>query len=244
MSEEHRISHGRGVAVVGGPSPDDSVEPEEDAAPETEERAARPRAPRRTSTLRRGTRAKTVAPSSWRPRGWLVPLLGTVTALSVLCAIVFGVKWSDLNAQNASRTTVQRVAKDFLSALTNFTPKSVDADFRTISTYATGDFAKQSNQFFGSSIRQQLEQAQAWSRGQVRYLYVQSLDGGQSTVYAEDDQTYANNKVTTPVTDVLQVVLGMADTSNGWKISAVTVLQPPSSPNAPTGSASSATGGK
>ncbi|HLX88629.1 MAG TPA: hypothetical protein VKR22_09280, partial [Acidimicrobiales bacterium] len=168
--------------------------------------------------------------------------LAVVSVISVLCAIVFGVKWSDLSAQNDTRATVQRVSKDFLTALTNFTPRTVDADFRTISTYAAGDFAKQSNQFFGSSIRQRLEQAQAWSKGQQRYLYVQSIDGSQAQVYAEVDQTYANNKVTAPVTDVLQVALGLSDTSSGWKISTVSVLQPPSSPSAPTGNASSATG--
>jgi len=41
---------------------------------------------------------------------------------------------------------------------------------------------------------------------------------------------------------VLQVALGLSDTSSGWKISTVSVLQPPSSPSAPTGNASSATG--
>jgi len=173
---------------------------------------------------------------------WVVIALGAMALAATCLAIGFGVAWSDANSQTSTQATVKRVAGDFLLALTNFTPTSVDADFRTIAGYATGDFAKQSNQFFGSSIRQQLQAAQARSEGQLRYVYVQTLDGSQASVYAEVDQTYANNKVTTPITDVLQVVLGLTDTATGWKISAVTVLQPPASANAPTGNASSATG--
>src|SRR5579862_9008374 len=194
MTEERSVSKTSGVAVVGGPArrPAETEVPEEVAVGESST-ISRPQPPRR-----RRVRPRTVRPGGSAP-SWLVPVLAVVSVISVLCAIVFGVKWSDLSAQNDTRATVQRVSKDFLTALTNFTPRTVDADFRTISTYAAGDFAKQSNQFFGSSIRQRLEQAQAWSKGQQRYLYVQSIDGSQAQVYAEVDQTYANNKVTAPV---------------------------------------------
>ena len=236
MSDERSVPEHSGVAVVGGPAKGAPVDDEHSESDDDERGPWEP--------PRHRARARTAGSGAAGTPRWLVPVLSAVTIVSVLFAVVFGVKWSNLNAQNSTRATVQRVAQDFLSALTNFTPHTVDADFRTISTYATGDFAKQSNQFFGSSIRQRLEQAQAWSRGQQRYLYVQSLDGSQAQVYSEIDQTYANNKVTTPVTDVLQVVLALSDTSSGWKISTVTVLQPPSSTSAPTGNASSATGGK
>ena len=232
MSGEAPTPTERGVAVVGGPKHAKAVTAEGGGATDDVETAS-------AAPPARRPQSRTVAPRRPGDRPWLVPALAVLSAISILCAIVFGVKWSDLSAQNDTRATVQRVAKDFLTALTNFTPKTIDADFRTISTYATGDFAKQSNQFFGSSIRQQLEQAQAWSRGQFRYEYVQSLDGPQASVYSEVDQTYANDKVTTPITDVLQVVLALTDTSGGWKISAVTVLQPPSSTGSPTGKAAS-----
>jgi hypothetical protein len=168
----------------------------------------------------------------------MVPALVAVSVISVICAIVFGVKWSDATAQNDTRAAVQRVTKDFLNALFNFNAKTVDADFRTISTYATGDFAKQSNQFFGSSIRQKLETVQAWSRGQFRYLEVQSVDGNQASVYAWVDQTYANNKITQPIADVVQVVVNLTDVAGTWKVSDVTVLQPPNTSGTPTGNAS------
>jgi hypothetical protein len=197
-----------------------------------------------------GDDAGTVQPSRYRRRRlrsgqprWLVPVLMVVTAVSIVLTIAFAMAWSNLEAQQNARATVRRVASDFLLALTNFKPTTVDSDFRAISSYATGDFAKQSDQFFGSHIRQELETAQASSEGQLRYLYIQSLEGNRASVYAEVDQTYANAKVTTPVADVLQVALVMVDTSSGWKISEVSVLQPPSSPGAPTGNAGAATGG-
>lgn len=256
MTEQRPAATEHGVAVVGGPARGASrtakgggpgagdTEPDGPAEEMPDESVDLTPAPTRAQRLR----SRTVVPRRTGPGrgadtpGWVVPVLAAATVVSVIAAIVFGVKWSDLSAQNDSRATVQRVARDFLTALTNFNAKTVDGDFRTISTYATGDFAKQSNQFFGTTIRQQLEQAQAWSKGQFRYLYVQSLDGDQAQVYAEVDQTYANNKVTQPIPDVLQVVLGMTQVNGTWKISAVTVLQPPSSPSSPTGSAGSAVG--
>lgn len=251
MTEQRPTGPEHGVAVVGGPARGASrgakageARPEPDGETAAEESAGGAAEATSAPTRSQRLRSRTVVPRrrvTGAP-GWLVPVLAAATAVSVIAAIVFGVKWSDLSAQNDSRATVQRVAKDFLTALTNFNAKTVDGDFRTIATYATGDFAKQSNQFFGSSIRQQLEQAQAWSKGQFRYLYVQNLDGNQAQVYAEVDQTYANNKVTQPIPDVLQVVLGMTEVNGTWKISAVTVLQPPSSPSSPTGNAGSAVG--
>jgi len=177
-----------------------------------------------------------------QPR-WLVPVLAGVTALAVVMAVVFGLAWSNVQSQQQTRTTVERVSKDFLLALTNFKPTTVDADMRTLFTYATGNFLKQADQLFDTSTIQGLENAQASSEGQIRYLATQNLTDDSASVYAEVDQTYANNKLSTPVSDVLQVAISLTDTSAGWKISAVTVLQPPASAGAPTGNAGSATGG-
>ena len=253
MSEEQTPAPQQGVAVVGA---DAGASGGEEARGRLRGLAGRLTAA--TNRLRGTDEAHTVAPAPGAtpppsatsarasvrlPAGtrvtttpaWFVPVLLVVTAVSIVLAVGFAVAWSSRGtAQQNAQDTVKRVASDFLLALTNFSPTSIDSDFRTISTYATGDFAKQSNQFFGSSIRQQLEQVQAQSQGQLRYVYIQSLSGNNASVYAEVDQTYANRSLTTPRSDVLQVVLSMVDTTSGWKISAVTVLQPPSSSNTPT----------
>lgn len=229
MSEDNPDKPDPGVAVVGGTStrlPSDIPPP-----PPRESGGARTEAPK--SRVPRPAQAPT---GGWRQPGWLVPLLVTTTVVSLLLMSVFAFKWSDLSAQNDQRATVKTVASDFLLALTNLRPNTLDHDFQVLQGYATGQFATSSNQFFGSSIRQQLEAAQARSDGQIRYLYVQSLQDNQASVYAEVDETYSNVHITTPVSDVLQVVMTMTDTSKGWKISNVTVLQPPSSGSSPTGS--------
>lgn len=241
-----------GVAVVGGPA-GAAAEPADDDLGDAEGAPVRQRGGELGAALRRllrrGPSAKNYAGKGLglrRARGrgfWVTPFLLGVTAISIVVAIGFGLAWSNLQSQENTRATVRRVASDFLLALTNFRPNTIDSDFRAIATYATGNFAKQSSQFFGSTIRQQLESAQASSEGQLRYIYIQNIQGNQASVYAEVDQTYANAKVTTPQADVLQVALGMVDTPSGWKISAVSVLQPPASPSAPSGSGSATGGG-
>lgn len=222
-----------GVAVVGGrpPAGRPAVSPakagEADAAePSAEPDTGPDTGPRDSAVAYRRPRA-----GAGRAPRWAVPALAVVTIVSVVLAVVFGVLWSGLNSQRDTTATVKRVAYDFLVALTNFRPSTLDGDLANLQTYATGDFAKQANQFFGTSIRQALEQVQASSDGQIRYLFVQSLKGSQANVYAWVDQTFTNNKLTSLQTDTLQMSLSMTDTSSGWKISNVSVLNSPS-PNA------------
>jgi hypothetical protein len=164
------------------------------------------------------------------PTRWALALAALALAGSG-AAVTFGLKWSQLSGQAGQATTVRRVASTFLTQLTTFKPTTVDADFGALLTFATGDFATQANQFFGTNIRQQLEQAQAESEGQIRNLYVQSLSGGKAEVYGVVDQTYTNDTIAKgggqPVADVLRVVLDLTQVSGDWKISEVSVLQAP-----------------
>ncbi len=121
---------------------------------------------------------------------WGRRALAVVAVLGIAGTAGFGHAWAvqrnTLSQETAARTT----ARNFLLALTNFTSKNVDAQFNEVQGFATGPFESQSNQFFGSSIRQQLEAALASSRGQIRDLYVQSVSGNAATVYGVVDQTY------------------------------------------------------
>jgi hypothetical protein len=150
--------------------------------------------------------------------------------------------WAGQQSSHAGQAAARSAATRFLIALTNFNAKTVDADFSTITGMATGSFASQANKFFNSSIRQELEDALATSRGQIRSIYVQSYSGGQASYYAVVDQLYANNKITAPQSDVLRVVIDLSDSGHGWKIADVTVLTGPTSAISPsaTGSSSSA----
>ena len=78
-------------------------------------------------------------------------------------------------------------------------------------------------------------------------LYVRARTRRQATasVYAVVDQTYVNNKITTPQSDVVRLVADLQQVGGVWKISNVTVLEgaTPASAGAPrarSGSASRA----
>ncbi len=201
----------------------------------------------RSASARIGARRATARPRVVGDRtrtvqAWVAGALGSVAAAALVAAVMFWAAWSEQNNQNAA-AAAKAEATNFLLALTNFRPNTIDAQFSSISAMATGQFASQAQNFFGSNIRQALEQARAESDGQIRDIFVQSLSGNQAAVYAVVDQTYANSKIEAPVTDTLRIVVDLTQTSSGWKISVVSVLPAPSASNAPTGNASSAVGG-
>lgn len=174
----------------------------------------------------------------------VVVALGIVAMLGVGGTVGFATAFGMDQAKMAATARVQTVSRDFLMALTNFDAKNIDSDFSRIEGYSTGAFGTQARGFFGSaSFRAKLQAAQASSRGQVRHLYVESLAGSHATVYSVVDQTYANNKTSTPKLDVLRVVLNLTKLPNGWHISQVTVLTPPAASAASSSGLGAASGG-
>jgi len=225
---------GNGVKVVGAVESDEQVEEAEQRHRSRAGRSAR-------GARERADGERRPAPEPSR-RGRLgVSILALVAALGIAGTITFQREWSSLHGQQVTAAQARQAASTFLTDLTNFDAKSVDADFARLTAMSTGPFAKQANQFFNSSIRQQLENALASSRGQVRSLYVQSVGGGQATVYAVIDQLYVNRTLSAPQSDVLRVVVQLTDASGSWKVSDVTVLEGPSlaSPS-PSGAKTSA----
>ncbi len=165
--------------------------------------------------------------SSRAPRMWLTMLCAVLAVVGFAGTGYFGKAWLSQRSSNAELAQVRSTAAAFSTALSNFDPGTVDADFARIQSYATGSFATQAKQFFGSSIRQQLETAGAASRGQVADLFVESMNSGAATVFAVVDQTYLNDKLTSAAADTLRLELSMVKGASGWKISAVTVVQSP-----------------
>jgi hypothetical protein len=200
-----------GVKIVGKEGEDEAPEP---TAPtrRTRREAARPSA---TGFLNGfGDRAHRSA----------FVVVSVLAAALLALTLVFGLTGGSSAGDSAA---VSSAARSFLLAFTNFDAKNVDADFGAITAMATGDFAGQAQRFFNSAIRQELEQALASSRGLIRSLYVQTVQGNQASAYAVVDQLYVNNKIATPVSDVLRLVVGLTNVGGTWKISQVTVLQGP-----------------
>jgi hypothetical protein len=154
--------------------------------------------------------------------------------------LVFGLLWGTSGSSGQQDAAVLSASRAFLNDLTNFNAKSIDADFGAITSMATGTFSGQAKKFFDSAIRTDLERALAESQGQIRNLYVQSDSGGSASVYGVIDQVYVNNKISTPQSDVLRVLVDLQMVGGTWKISDVTTLEGASP--ASTGSASGSSG--
>jgi hypothetical protein len=229
--EQHMTS---GVKVVGAPGPTtkETAAPEETVAVRDDEGTQSTSA---RAGARRDDRVTTQRRRHRRPV--VVPMLAV---LGLLGTLVFGLLWAGKGSSAGTDPAMTGAARAFMTDLTNFNAKSIDADFNAITSMATGTFSGQASDFFNSSIRTQLQDALAESRGQIRDLYVQSASARQGSVYVVDDQVYANNKITTPQSDVLRVVVDLAKVGTVWKISDVTVLE--GATPASTGSASGSAG--
>ncbi len=170
-------------------------------------------------------------------------LASLLAVVGLVGTLVFGVLYTTKSSSGPVQDpAVVSASRAFLTDFFNFNAKTVDSDFNAVSGMATGAFATQAQQFFNASIRKALEQALAESRGQIRYLAVQSENQGAGTasVYAVVDQTYVNNKITSPQADVVRLVADLKQVGGVWKISDVTVLE--GATPASTGSASGSAG--
>jgi hypothetical protein len=174
-----------------------------------------------TESGKRGRRAPTGIPR------WLVGVLAVMAGTGIALAALFGIWWNGLRVQAANRSAAEQTGRNFLIALTNFDSRTVNADFKRITSYGTGDFAKQAQQFFGPQIRQQLQATQAQSRGEISSIYVQSATNNSASVYAVVDQTIVNRNFNAPQADELRIVLSLNKINAGWRVGEVTVLQAP-----------------
>jgi hypothetical protein len=130
---------------------------------------------------------------------------------------------------------VERVARDFLTALTTFSADTIDQDVRRIRGFAVGDFATQVDQTFSLARIQQIKQAKVVSKGVVRSVFVERVEGASANVFGVVDETVTNNVQGSPRSDVLRVELSMIDTSEGWRVDQVTILQTPATSGVPPG---------
>jgi Mce-associated membrane protein len=227
-----------GVRVVGAPAKDKNAEPLTDPkaghdGASVDDSADAP--PPRTASGRPGGDPSGPSPRTYR----LVRLIAVIGIVgTLLFGVLYATEGSGSSGQNPAVTTA---AQTFLTDFFNFNAKTVDGDFTAVTNMATGSFAGQAKQFFNSSIRLALEKALAESRGQTRALYVQSENANSAVVYAVVDQTYVNNKISSPQADVVRMVINLQNVNGNWMISDVTVLEgaTPTSAGTASGSAGS-----
>lgn len=232
----------RGVKVVGAvpeDAADDKAEDDEKDAPVDETQSGADSEPPRPPTRRRP------GGSAPGPSRKTLAIVGVVAVLGLLGTLIFGVLYATKSSGQVQDPAVLSASRTFLTDFFNFDAKSVDSDFNAITNMATGQFSSQATQFFNSNIRKALESALAESRGQIRYLEVQSEGNppGTASIYAVIDQTYVNNKISTPQTDVVRLTANLQQVGGVWKISSVTVLEGATPASASTGNSGSGSAG-
>jgi hypothetical protein len=158
---------------------------------------------------------------------WPLRLATTVAVLGVAGTIGFGVAWHNLDSQQGNVSAAKKQAQNYIVALTNFDPKGLDNEINRIESYATGNFKTSISQFFSNDTRKSLLSSNAASRGQVRAIYPQSNSGGHVTFFAVVDDTIANNKLSAPASDEIDMTVDMVNTSQGWRVANNTFLQSP-----------------
>jgi hypothetical protein len=170
-------------------------------------------------------------------------LLALLAVVGLTGSLAFGLAWNHARAHNSTVNGAKAAARNFLTALTNFDGKTIDADFDRIISYGTGAFATQADQFFADKdTRNALRVRQASSRGEIKDLFVQSSVNGRVRVYAVIDETTANNARPAPSADELRIEVGLTKVKGSWRVYDVRVLQAPDS-SLPGGSTTSTTAG-
>ncbi|HWD64339.1 MAG TPA: hypothetical protein VG405_04135 [Solirubrobacteraceae bacterium] len=175
-------------------------------------------------------------------RRWPLRVATSVAVLGVAGTIGFGYGYFHLNGQQGAVSAAKKQAQNYIVALTNFDPKGLDNEINKIQSYTTGNFKNSISQFFSNQVRQTLLSRNAASRGQVRAIYPQANSGGRITFFAVVDDTIANNQLSAPQSDEIDMTVDMVKTSQGWRVANNTFLQSPLfSPTQPGGSSTPST---
>jgi hypothetical protein len=161
-----------------------------------------------------------------RARVWSV-VPWAVAGVAVAAAVTFAILWVDARGSDREQEEVVESAREFLLALTNFSPQNIEQDVEEIRSFAVGQFAEEVEATFSEERIQEVRASEAVSTGRVQSVFIQSLEGTTASVFAVVRQTIVNRTLPAPRVDVLRVELGMIETADGWRVSSVQILQSP-----------------
>ncbi len=159
----------------------------------------------------------------WRSRYFPWVIAGVAIGL----AILFFFLWRGEAGEEGRRDEVAVAATQFLTALTNFSGETIEQDVAEIEAFAVGDFAEQVRTFFNPRAKEALARARARSVGRVQRVYVQSVGDDSASVFGVVNETVTNRAQRTPRQEVLRIEIDMIETTDGWKVNRVNILQSP-----------------
>lgn len=160
------------------------------------------------------------------------PLPWVLFAIAFAMALVFYFFWQGEKADARRRQDVRATATQFLQALTNFKGSTIDKDVAEIRSFAVGDFAGEVDALFNQEMTQLLRDADVTSEGVVTEgnVFVQSVEGSVAEVFGLVDETVINPSCSGPLRATVRADVSLIETSDGWKISGLEILQSPDEP--------------
>jgi hypothetical protein len=186
-------------------------------------KASRESVPAQPKPDRRRSRVSSVVARPFRTK----TLPWALFAIALAAVVLFAVLWQGAQASERRRAEVASTASSFLLALTNFSGATIQTDVAEIRRYAVGDFAHQVETFFDPQAVAALQQAQARSVGRIRSVFVESLSGGSATVFGVVDEAVSNAAQPAARTELIRIDIEMIETTQGWKVNRVDILQSP-----------------
>jgi len=93
-----------------------------------------------------------------------------------------------------------------------------------------GDFADEAEVFYGQEAIDAVVELKATTEGEVRELFIQSLEDGEGSVFAVVDHTVTNANTDEPKTDTVRMSIEMIDSEDGWKVNRVRIFESPGPP--------------
>lgn len=180
--------------------------------------------------------SETRSPGLWRRiRSWpwrvIVPWF--LFALAAAAAVVFALAWLSGVEEDDRIEEVERASQRFVTALTNFSAETIEADVQEIRSFAVGDFEEEVDTFFGPDAIDAITQAEATSEGEIEAIFVQDIDEDAASVFVVVSETVTNSVLEEPQTDVLRLEIGLVQTEDTWKVDRVEVFQAPGSTGVP-----------
>lgn len=181
-------------------------------------------------------RSETRSPGLWRrirSWPWRVILPWFLFTLAAAAALVFALAWLSGVNENDRIEDVERATQRFVTALTNFSADTIEADVQEIRSFAVGNFEQEVDTFFGPDAIDAITQAEATSEGEIQAIFVQDIDEDAASVFVVVSETVTNSLLEEPQTDVLRLEVGLVRTEGDWKVDRVDVFQAPGSAGVP-----------
>lgn len=169
--------------------------------------------------------ADTPATTDPRGAGWRSWLPWAVTAVAIAVAVFATVQWRDLADREAAREDVAAAGAGFLTTLTTWdATDGLDDTREALTAVGTEGFRSEVDELFGGDLGTALEEVGARSRGEVRDLFVQRIEGDEALVFAVVTQTIESGEEA-PTTTVRGARLLLQRAGDGWLVHEVELVE-------------------